>query len=55
MPAVSLPLCQSSTSLPNGIQFVAGFGEEALLIKIASAFEEAMPWKYRMPPVHAGG
>ncbi len=55
LPAVSLPLCQSATGLPIGIQFVAGFGEEALLIRTASAFEEAMPWKDRLPSVHVGG
>ena len=52
LPAISLPLCQSSTGLPVGIQFAAGFGEEALLIRIAAAFEEAIPWKDRIPPVH---
>jgi len=52
LPAISLPLCQSSNNLPVGIQFAAGFGEEALLIQVASAFEEALPWAERKPPVH---
>jgi amidase len=54
LPAISLPLCQSSTGLPIGIQFVVGFGEEALLIRVASALEEALPWADRKPPVHVG-
>lgn len=52
LPAISLPLCQSSNNLPVGIQFAAGFGEEALLIRVASVFEEALPWAERKPPVH---
>ncbi len=51
-PAISLPLCQSSTGLPIGIQFAAGFGKEDLLIRLASAFEKALPWADRKPPVH---
>jgi amidase len=35
-----------------GIQFMAGFGEESLLLRIAATFEEAMPWKDRLPPLH---
>ena len=52
LPAISLPLCQSSTGLPVGMQFIAGFGEEALLMRIAGALEEALPWADRKPPVH---
>ena len=51
LPAISLPLCQSSAGLPIGIQFAAGFGKEDLLIRVASAFEEALPWAERKPPV----
>ena len=54
LPAVSLPLCQTSTGVPVGIQFVAGFGKEDLLIRVAGAFEDALPWSNRKPPVHAG-
>ncbi len=51
-PSVSLPLGQSESGLPIGVQFAAPFGDEALLIRIAAAFEDAMPWKGRIPPVH---
>jgi len=54
LPAISLPLCQSSSGLPIGIQFAGGFGKEDLLIRVASAFEEALPWADRLPPVHVG-
>lgn len=51
-PAISLPLAMSESGLPIGIQFVARYGEEAALIRLASYFEEAMPWRDRLPPVH---
>jgi amidase len=54
LPAVSLPLCQSTAGLPIGIQFVAGFGKEDLLLRIASAFEETLPWVDHKPPIHVG-
>jgi amidase len=52
-PAISLPLVQSQSGLPIGMQFVAHFGDEAALIRLAAAFEQAVPWKGRIPPVHA--
>jgi len=52
-PAMSLPLGQSRSGLPIGVQFMARFGEEATLIRLASALERAMPWRDRIPPVHA--
>jgi amidase len=51
-PAISLPLCQSKSGLPIGIQFAAHFGDEAALIRISTALEQAMPWKDRKPPFH---
>jgi amidase len=51
-PSISLPLAQSESGLPIGVQFAAGFANEALLIRIARAFEEAMPWIDRKPPIH---
>jgi amidase len=51
-PSVSLPLGHSDSGLPIGVQFAAGFGDEATLMRIAAAFEEAMPWSDRKPPIH---
>ena len=51
-PAISLPAGQSQDDLPIGVQFVARFGEEELLLQVASAFEQASPWKDRKPPIH---
>ncbi len=52
-PAVSLPLHWSAAGLPVGVQLVADFGREDVLVRIASALEEAAPWKDRRPGVSA--
>lgn len=52
-PAISLPLYWTDTGLPVGIQLVAGYGREDILIRVASQLEEAQPWSERKPLVHA--
>jgi amidase len=52
-PAISLPLAIHSNGLPIGIQLAARPAEEHLLIELGSLLEEAMPWRNRMPPLHA--
>ena len=47
-PAISLPLCWSADGLPIGIQFVAPFGREDLLIRLASELEGAVNWNERL-------
>lgn len=53
-PAASVPLHWNRDGLPIGVQFVAPYGDEASLFRIASALEEAAPWARRRPPIHAG-
>jgi amidase len=48
-PAISLPLYWSEHGLPIGVQLVAPFGEEDVLIRVASQLEEAQPWINRVP------
>jgi amidase len=52
-PAISLPLFWNSANLPIGVQLVADFGREDLLIRVAAELEQARPWKDRRPPVCA--
>lgn len=52
-PAISVPLYWNAAGLPIGIQIVAGFGREDLLLRVAAQLEQARPWKDRRPPVCA--
>ena len=45
----------SDEGLPIGVQLVAAYGREDVLIRIASQLEQAQPWAERRPPVFAGG
>ena len=48
-PAMSLPLHWAADGLPIGVQFVAPFGAEALLFRLAGQIEAAQPWFHRRP------
>jgi amidase len=53
-PAITLPLAQHSSGLPIGIQLAGRPATEHLLLQLATALEEAMPWSGRVPPMHVG-
>jgi amidase len=50
-PAISLPLHWTPGGLPVGVQLVAAYGAEDVLIRVASQLESAMPWSQRRPPM----
>jgi amidase len=52
-PALSLPLHESREGTPVGVQLVAAWGREDLLVRIASQIEEATPWAERRPGIGA--
>jgi Asp-tRNA(Asn)/Glu-tRNA(Gln) amidotransferase A subunit family amidase len=47
--AMSVPLHWSPDGLPIGVQFVAPFGDEAMLFRLAAQLETAQPWANRRP------
>jgi amidase len=54
-PAISLPLHWSAPTadapaLPIGVQLVAPYGREDMLLRVAAQLETALPWADRHPP-----
>jgi amidase len=46
-PGISLPLHQTPEGLPFGVQLMADFGREDVLIRLAAQLESAAPWAER--------
>jgi amidase len=53
-PAMSVPAGVDGNGVPIGVQFVARLGDEATLLRLASALEVAAPWP-TAPVVPASG
>ena len=52
-PAISLPTGFSSDGLPIGVQLVAAYGREDLLIQVGSQLEREIQWSKNRAPIHA--
>ena len=50
-PAISLPMHWTPDGLPVGVQLVAPYAREDLLLQVAAQLEQAAPWADRRPPV----
>jgi len=48
-PAISLPMHWTPEGLPVGVQLVAAYGREDVLIRVAAQLEAAQPWAHRHP------
>jgi amidase len=51
-PAISLPL-GSSDGLPVGVQLVAAYGREDLLMAVGAQLEAEVHWSEQRAPIHA--
>jgi amidase len=54
LPAMSIPAAMASNGAPIGVQFVGRYGDEAAILHLGAALEEARPWTLRRPPICAG-
>ena len=52
-PAIALPMHRTADGLPVGVQLVAAYGREDMLIRIASQLEQAAPWSDLHPPLYS--
>jgi len=51
LPAMTVPLYWTHEGLPCGSHFMARFGDEATLFRLAAQLEKARPWFNRVPGV----
>jgi amidase len=48
-PAINVPVEWTDSGLPVGVQLVAAYGREDVLLRVASQLETAKPWAHRTP------
>lgn len=53
-PAISVPVFRTAAGMPVGVQFLAGYGREDILLRIARQLEDVAPWSESYPIVQIG-
>ena len=53
-PAISVPVAESASGLPIGVQLVGAFGRDDQLVAVGAQLESALPWADRRPGIFAG-
>ncbi|MGH2404114.1 MAG: amidase family protein, partial [bacterium] len=48
-PAISVPCGSTADGLPVGLQIVAGWRQDAQVLRAAGAFETVAPWAHHRP------
>ena len=49
-PAISLPTHRTPAGVPVGVQLVAGYGREDVLLRVAAELERVVRWAELRPP-----
>ncbi|HXH34705.1 MAG TPA: amidase [Plantibacter sp.] len=51
LPAITLPVHQTSDGLPMGVQLIGRPGGEATLLALGAQLERRLRWQHRVPPI----
>ena len=53
LPAMSIPVAETQSGIPVGVQLVGRYGDEATLLRLAHTMEQELHWDKRRPPISA--
>ncbi|WP_457302952.1 hypothetical protein [Phyllobacterium sp. P5_D12] len=50
---MSVPVAETQSGIPVGVQLVGRYGDEATLLRLAHTMEQELHWDKRRPPISA--